>query len=163
MTEPNTQNAGCATSLAREHEKRITENEQSSAQAHKRMDNLEVFIQTMHDMNTNIKVIAEQLKTVMATLLRHEESIGKIEDTIISRMETKEVVTELVLRVKEIEDDRNNDKTESAMKKADEYAQVKKHIAMALGGVAILVVGSLVIFAVVILTGMANAGALPTP
>ena len=161
--EPDYKKGGCSPEILREHEKRITENEQSSARANKRMDNLQVFIETMHDMNTNIKVIAEQLKTVMATLLRHEESIDKIEDTILSRMETKEAVTELVVRVQELEEHKRDAEASAALKKVEEYEDMKKHIGMALGGVAILVIGSLVIFAIVILTSMANAGALPTP
>ena len=89
----------CTPELMREHERRLTEVQESAKSAHKRMDNLEDFKESMLEMNTNIRVIAEQIKTMAQTLLRHE---GAIED-IQEKMETKEGMARLYQTVEDIQ------------------------------------------------------------
>lgn len=72
--------------MQREHIKMFAELEASAKSAHKRMDNLEAFKDVMYEMNSNIQVIAEQIKTITQTLVRHEDAIEDIQD----KMETKE-------------------------------------------------------------------------
>jgi DNA repair ATPase RecN len=90
---------GCTPEMVREHERRLTEVEASTSSSHKRMDNLEEFKDLMHEMNLNVGVIAEQIKNMAGTLLRHEDAIEDIQ----AKMETKDTVSRLHERVDELE------------------------------------------------------------
>ena len=96
----------CSPELVREHENRITAVEQSAKSAHLRMSNLEKFTDSMavmaekmSEMNGNVMLIAEQIKQVYTTLVRHEDDIKAIHES----METKDTVKSLHGKVEELE------------------------------------------------------------
>ncbi len=92
--------------LVIEHTQKITEIDSRSRSNTKRLDNIDKLVDVVHEMNSNIRVIAEQtrqqgeeLKTLVDTLKVHEEKIDNIEE----KMETKESVSRLHERVDELE------------------------------------------------------------
>ena len=151
----------CTPEMIREHEKRITETEQSVANAHDRMTNLQSFTETMTEMNINVKVIAEQLKSVLSTLTKHETAIDGIEKAMVSRLDIDASMAAIRVRLKQVEVERLEEKATTASTKLSEYKAMQTYLTKVLLGAVVLVVGSLIVFAVVILTGMANAGHLP--
>lgn len=85
--------------------KMISEIDSRSKSNMKRLDNIENLVDVVHEMNSNIRVIAEQirqqggeLKTLVETLKVHEQKIENIED----KMETKDSVSKLNEQVDEL-------------------------------------------------------------
>jgi len=79
---------------------------ESTKSAHKRLDNIDSFINLFHEMNSNIAVIAnetkhqgEQLSAIVETMKKQGDKIDLIEE----RMETKETVGKLKDRVDGLE------------------------------------------------------------
>jgi DNA repair ATPase RecN len=89
-----------------EHTKKLVEIDARSRSNTKRIDKAESTIEAIHEMNSNIKVIAEQtrqqgeeLRSLVETLKVHEDKIENIED----KMETKDTVARLHERVDDLE------------------------------------------------------------
>lgn len=97
---------GCSPEMMREHERRITETEQSTSSAHKRVDGVVILIQDftleMRESNKNIRemvsqvgILTAEIKHVVEATKRHDEDIETIKDN----METKDTVLNLYKKI----------------------------------------------------------------
>jgi methyl-accepting chemotaxis protein len=65
-----------------EHLERLTIVEQSTKSAHHRLDGLENTIEVLHEMNTNIKLLAEQNKVQNTEIKSIKENIKEVNDKV---------------------------------------------------------------------------------
>lgn len=97
---------GMDDSLVVKHSEILGELKTEVTAVHRRIDNLDAFMQEMRkfttsmvEMNGNVKVLTQEIKTITQTLVKHEESIEDIKD----RMETKDGMARLYSNVEELE------------------------------------------------------------
>ena len=125
----------CSPDLIREHERRIAENDASSKSAHLRITNItEIFHEfsgemremnkNMADMNTNVCLIAQEVKVITETTTKHDSDISDIKDT----METKEGMSELHRIVGEIKDNMANLDERLVIEESKEAREALKQI-----------------------------------
>ena len=128
---------GCTPEMVREHEQRITATEESVKSAHLRMNNLEDFKDTMLEMNGNIKVIAEQIKAMAETLIRHEDAIEDIQQ----KMETKDSIKRLYETVDDLEVRMSDEENKDAQAALKAMNKIKWWILAGFGGIILAIVG----------------------
>jgi len=92
---------GADDALMKEHIKKIAEIDSRSKSNTTRLNNQEKLISSIHEMSTNVALIANTTKQIVETLSLHEEKIDGIE----AKMETKEVVSSLYGVVSKLRDD----------------------------------------------------------
>jgi len=157
--------------VVHEHIKILAELESRCKSNTTRLNNMDKLVESVHDivvqitkLVSNVEQQSKDLTIMVHTLERHEEKIDGIED----RMETKDTVSrlhgkieELHTMVKERDKDKERERLELEKAKNKEFEDMKKFITKILIGSGLFVIGSLIVFAIVILIGMANAGALP--
>jgi chromosome segregation ATPase len=96
----------CSPEMMREHERRITETEQSNKSAHKRVDGIVKLIQdfttemresnkNIGDMVNQVGILTAEIKHVVEATKRHDEDIETIKDN----METKDTVLNLYKKI----------------------------------------------------------------
>lgn len=142
------------------HIAKLASLEASTKSAHHRIDNLvDELIPEIREMNKNMAEMNKNVAVLAQSSVRHEKDITDIKKS----METKETVGRLHGKVEELEAMFEEKQHEELQNKLNSYEDMKKFILKVVVGLGFGIIASLVIFAVIVLTAMANAGALPTP
>lgn len=148
------------------HSELLQRLEASTKSAHLRIDAFMSVANSVQELTINftklVSSIEQQgrdLTTMVRTLERHENKIESIED----KMETKDTVARLHGKVEEIQEMIRSKEAAEKDSKIKDFKEMQKYITKILIGVGIGVIASLVIFAVIVLSALANSGALPTP
>lgn len=133
---------GCTSELMMEHEGRITAAEASTASAHHRIDELKGFRDEFHLMNTNVAVLVESVKSIAETLVRHEEDIAGIKET----METKDSVARLHERYDDMSERLDTVEKKDGVEAEKQLKQLKWLIVSTIVGAIILYLLNTTIF-----------------
>lgn len=94
--------------MQREHSKLFGTIMSDLQSAHRRIDNLDEFlkefremVKSMLEMNGNVKLLAQEMKTISETLVTHEDAI----EVIQGKMETKERVDDIFADQKKMKEE----------------------------------------------------------
>jgi DNA repair exonuclease SbcCD ATPase subunit len=152
--------------LVHDHIKQIAELVRTSESHEKRLDNVDKLVSSVQEIAIGFTKLvgtvdqqSKDLTIMVRTLERHEDKIEGIEQ----KMETKDTVARLHGRVEELQTLLTQQEDNREKEIIKEYNDMKKFVSKALFGAGVFVAGSLIIFAVIVLMGMANAGAIPIP
>lgn len=132
----------------------------------KRLDSMDKLVSSVQELAigftkllANVEQQSKDLTSMVQTLERHEQKIEGIEE----KMETKETVARLHGKVEELKTMLEGREDAQRDKRLAEYEDMKKFIVKTLVGAAVLVVGSITIFGIVVLLTLTKTGTLPTP
>lgn len=152
--------------MVRDHIKTLAEIDSRSKSNTKRIDNLDCIVKSIQDITVtlarlvgSIEQQGKDLTSMVHTLERHETKICGIED----KMETKETVGKIQLRISELYKMIEDSEDAAMSSKINEYEDVKKFVTKTLFGAAIFVVSSLAILGALIVVTLVKTGVIPTP